>query len=110
REAREAFLASDVGCGIDLFYGGGSFDFIRHARAGRLVDSGILRLRPEWFTDEVIPRTFAGEEYWDEEGRWVGVVLSSFGILMNRDSLARLGAETPPRAWADLADPRYAGE
>jgi iron(III) transport system substrate-binding protein len=58
----------------------------------------------------VIPREFAGEVYWDKNGLWVGTVLSSFGIVANKDSLARLGVATPPRAWTDLADPRYAGE
>ena len=110
KEARAAFLASEVSCGIDLFYGGGSYDFIRQAQAGRLVDSGILRMHPEWFTEEVIPQSFAGEEYWDKNGLWVGTVLSSFGIIANKDSLARLGVEKPPTAWVDLADPRYAGE
>jgi len=109
-EARAAFLASEVSCGIDLFYGGGSFDFARQAQAGRLVDSGILKQHPEWFTEDVIPQSFAGEEYWDKKGLWVGTVLSSFGIITNRDSLARLGVTTPPSNWADLADPRYAGE
>jgi ABC-type Fe3+ transport system substrate-binding protein len=110
REARSAFLASDVGCGIDLFYGGGSYDFIRQAQAGRLIDSGILKRRPEWFVDDVIPRSFAGEAFWDKEGRWVGTVLSSFGIITNKDSLKRLGVSQPPRSWDDLADPRYVGE
>lgn len=110
KEARAAFLASEVGCGIDLFYGGGSYDFIRQAQAGRLVDSGILQLHPNWFTEDVIPQTFAGEVYWDRNGLWVGTVLSSFGIIANKDSLARLGVRTPPRAWGDLADPVYAGE
>lgn len=110
REARAAFMASEVSCGIDLFYGGGSYDFIRQAQAGRLVDSGILKLHPEWFTDEVVPQAFAGEVYWDKNGLWVGTVLSSFGIIANKDSLARLGVTQPPRAWADLADPRYVGE
>ncbi|MFA6961748.1 MAG: extracellular solute-binding protein [Opitutaceae bacterium] len=110
KEARAAFLASNVSCGIDLFYGGGSYDFIRQAQAGRLVDSGILQKHPEWFTDEVIPQTFAGEVYWDKEGRWVGTVLSSFGIIANKDALKRLGVTTPPHAWSDLADPRYVGQ
>ncbi|HSI07084.1 MAG: ABC transporter substrate-binding protein [Rariglobus sp.] len=110
REARAAFMASEVSCGIDLFYGGGSYDFIRQAQAGRLVDSGVLKLHPEWFTDEVVPQAFAGEVYWDKNGLWVGTVLSSFGIIANKDSLARLGMTQSPRAWADLADPRYAGE
>lgn len=109
-EARAAFLASNVGCGIDLFYGGGSYDFIGQARAGRLVDSGILEKHPEWFTEEVIPQSFAGEAYWDQDGRWVGTVLSSFGIIANRDSLKRLGVTEPPRTWEDLADPRYVSE
>lgn len=108
--ARREFLRSDVGCGIDLFFGGGSFDFIRHAEAGRLVDSGIMRLRPEWFRDEVIPQSFTGEPYWDPRGLWIGDVLSSYGMVYNLDSLARLGITEPPRAWADLADPRLLGE
>jgi len=108
--ARREFLGSSVGCGIDLFFGGGSFDFIRHAEAGRLVDSGIMRLRPEWFRDEVIPRSFTGEPYWDPQGRWVGDVLSSYGMVYNLDSLARLGIAEPPRAWADLANPKLLGE
>lgn len=110
KEARAAFLESEVSCGIDLFYGGGSYDFIRQAQAGRLVDSGIMTLHPEWFNEDVIPQAFAGEAYWDTKGLWVGTVLSSFGIIANKDSLARLGVTTPPRSWTDLADPRYAGE
>ena len=110
RAARAAFLASDAGCDIDLFYGGGSYDFIRQAQAGRLVDSGVVKAHPEWFNEAVIPQSFAGEAFWDKDGLWVGTVLSSFGIVTNRDSLARLGVTDPPRTWADLADPRYAGE
>jgi iron(III) transport system substrate-binding protein len=110
REAHAVFLASDVSCGLDLFYGGGSYDFIRQAQAGRLVDSGILQKHPEWFTDKVIPQSFAGEDYWDKKGLWVGTVLSSFGIIANTDSLKRLGVTTPPRTWDDLADARYVGE
>ena len=41
--ARRAFLTSDViGIGIDLFFGGGSYDFAQQAAAGRLVDSGFI--------------------------------------------------------------------
>ena len=110
REAREVFLASDVGCGIDVFFGGGTYDFAKQASAGRFIDSGLLRLHPEWFADGVVPRTFAGEEYWDKQGRWFGCVLSSYGIIYNQDSLRRLGLGQPPRQWADLTDPRYRGE
>lgn len=108
--ARRAFLGSDIGCGIDIFFGGGSFDFIRQASAGRLVDSGIMKLRPEWFREEVIPQSFTGETYWDKQGLWVGDVLSSYGMIYNRDSLQRLGIEQEPRNWDDLANPKLQGE
>jgi iron(III) transport system substrate-binding protein len=110
KEARAAFLASEASCGIDLFFGGGTYDFDKQAKVGRIVDSGILKKHPEWFTDAVIPRTYAGEEYWDKEGRWIGCVLSAYGVIYNRDSLKRLGIEREPQQWADLQDPRLMGE
>jgi iron(III) transport system substrate-binding protein len=109
KEARETFLKSEVSCGIDLFFGGGPYDFIRQAQSGRIVASGVLEKHPEWFRDDVIPREFAGEEYWDLQGRWIGTVLSSYGILSNHDSLQRLGVP-PPQRWDDLKNPRLAGE
>ena len=110
KEARAAFLVSEAACGIDLFFGGGTYDFDKQAKAGRIVDSGILKKHPEWFTDAVIPRSYAGEEYWDKEGRWIGCVLSAYGVIFNRDSLKRLGIEREPQQWADLQDPRLMGE
>lgn len=109
-DARQAFMASEVGCGIDVFFGGGTYDFIRQAEAGRIVDSGMLRMHPDWFTDEVIPRTYTGEPYWDKQGRWLGPVLSGHGIIYNLDSLARLGVNKEPRDWSDLANPKLFGE
>ncbi len=110
REARAEFLASEVGCRIDLFFGGGTFDFERQAQAGRLVDCGVLQRHPEWFKEDTIPLKYAGEEYWDPEGRWVGTVLSAYGIVFNRDSLRRLGIEDDPKMWDDLKDPRLRSE
>ena len=169
--ARRAFLASDVGIGIDLFFGGGSFDFAAQAVAGRLVDSGVLTRRAEWFgstgsigsigslgrspkinsvgqrptnaipqihkpckgdiddvrisplqgsddfpsnegrypsllmeglrpsgspefNDTVIPQSVSGEEFYDKQGRWIGVVLSSFGICYNTDVLNKWKVES----------------
>lgn len=106
QQARRAFLASNVSCKLDLFFGGGSFDFEQQAKAGRLIDSGFVREHPELFNDNVIPRTVSGEPYWDPEGRWIGNVVSSFGIVHNVDSLRRLGIDKPPTQWADLANPR----
>lgn len=108
-EARREFMASEVGCGIDVFFGGGTYDFIRQADAGRIVDSGLLKLHPEWFTDAVIPQSYTGEPFWDKQGRWLGPVLSGHGMLYNVDSLERLGVGRPS-GWADLTDPRLFGE
>lgn len=126
--ARNAFLTSDAGCGVDLFFGGGSFDYIQMASAGRLVDSGIVAAHPELFdlaslkagiapppghaapADTHIPNILGGEMLWDPKGCWVGACLGAFGICYNTDSLVRLGIDQPPAQWTDLADPRYVNE
>lgn len=110
RAARAAFLASDVSCGIDVFFGGGTYDFERQATAGRLLPLRIFATHPEWFTDDVIPQRFCDEEFWDRQHLWAGTVLGSYGILYNRDSLRHLGFAGEPRQWSDLTDFRYFGE
>lgn len=110
QEARAAFLASEVGCGIDLFFGGGTYDFAKQATAGRFVPTRVVKTHPQWFTEEIIPLLYAGEEYWDKNGLWIGCVLSSYGIIFNRDSLKRLGATREPEQWDDLTDFRFYGE
>ncbi len=105
QSARRDFLASEVGIGIDLFFGGGAYDFVQQAQAGRLADSGVIAARPEWFTDGVIPQKVSGEPFWDPNGLWIGTVVSSFGICYNTDSLERLGVSQVPAAWDALANP-----
>lgn len=107
--ARRAFLASNVGIGIDLFHGGGQYDFGRKAAQGILVPTSIFEKHPEWFTEEVMPETFSGEILWDKDHRYVGAVLSSFGIIFNRDELAAAGFEGEPTHWRDLANPKFYG-
>ena len=116
--ARRAYLTSNASSGIDVFFGGGAYDLSVQAARGALVDAGLLDKHPDWFQEKAIsgtvppaiPQTLAGEEFFDAEGRWYGAVLSTFGIIYNRDSLRRLGIESEPRQWTDLADPRYFGE
>ena len=110
--ARRAFLTSDLGIGIDLFFGGGSYDFAQQAAAGRLVDSGFIGAHPEMFGDGPgrIPQTLGGEPFWDKGGAWFGTVLSAFGICYNDDVLARLGVTGPPRNWSDLGHPALVGQ
>ena len=109
-EAREAFLHSDVGCGIDVFFGGGTYDFDRQALAGRLVPSGVVSRHPDWFNDGVIALEFDGEPYRDPQARWLGSVISAYGIIYHRDALRRLGIGREPSRWSDLADPRLFGQ
>jgi len=108
--ARRAYLDSAASCGIDVFFGGGTYDFIHEAQAGNVVDSGELQRHPEIFRDDVIPHFFAGEEFWDGRGRWFGSVLSNYGILVNRDSIRRLGLPAEVSRWSDLCDARLLGE
>ncbi len=104
--ARRDFLASDAGCGHDVFFGGGALDFKSMAADGVLVDSGFVRAHPELFGDHAIPEIVGGEPYWDPAGRWIGTAIGAFGIAFNRDLIARLGLPEPQR-WDNLADPRY---
>jgi ABC-type Fe3+ transport system substrate-binding protein len=105
KAALEAFRSSKVSCGIDVFFGGGSFDFQRAASRGIIVDYGYVREHPKLF-GPVIPEVVGGEAYYDKDGRWMGTTIGAFGIASNLDHLARLGLPEP-RGWADLTDPRY---
>lgn len=108
--ARRIFLKSDVSCGIDIFFGGGTYDHDRQALIGNTVPHRLFENYPEWFGDSGIPETLSGERYWDSKGRWIGSVLSAYGMIYNKDSLARLGIQNIPEQWWDLEDPRLFGE
>ncbi len=116
--ARRLYLKSNLGAGIDLFFGGGAYDFERQASAGLLVahdasgqwgPGALAEQHPEWFSDAVMPASYGGEPYRDADFRWVGTVLSAFGICYNRDVLERMGIAKAPDEWLDLQDPRYLG-
>ena len=115
REARKLFLESEVGAGIDLFFGGGAYDFQKQASAGALVATdasgkygpgALAEEKPEWFSDSVMPAMVSGEPFRDDDFRWVGTVLSAFGICYNVDVLERIGVEKMPDQWIDLTDPK----
>ena len=115
-QVREVFLNSTVGIGVDLFFGGGTYDFKKQKQFGYLVASGpdgksglaaIARKHPDWFTDDVIPSEVSGEQYYDPELCWAGATLNSFGICYNSDVIERLGIERAPSVWQDLTDPAY---
>ncbi len=118
KKARDLFLNSNLGVKIDVFFGGGTFDFNTAKRKGYLVatdpsgkygPAAIKKAHPEWFGESVIPATFAGETFWDPELCWLGNCLGAFGICYNSDVLERLNIYDPPRQWVDLTRPEYAG-
>ena len=105
--ARRFFLESETGIGIDVFFGGGAYDFEIQSLAGRLVPSDVIRNHPAWFSEDSIPQTVSGEVFYDAQARWIGACLSSFGICYNSDSLRRLGFEELPASWEDLTNPVF---
>lgn len=118
-EARRRFLESELSSGIDLFFGGGAYDFDKQAESGALVardasgrygPAALAEAHPKWFEDAVMPASTSGEPFRDPDWRWVGTVLSAFGIVYNTDSLERLGVTGAPDAWSDLTDTKLFGQ
>lgn len=110
RLARQVFLDSDVGVGVDLFFGGGEYDHSRQAAIGHTVPSGY-RETPEGreVLESHIPETIAGEKWYDSGDRWYGATLSSFGICYNTDVLAFMSIAEEPARWRDLGNPALFG-
>lgn len=54
-----------------------------------------------WFGENSV----GAELLYDPDRFWIGTALSGFGIVYNRDMLARLGLDEPT-SWRDLCDPR----
>ena len=110
--ARQAFMQSDIGIGIDLLFGGGQYDFNKQAKAGTLVPCGVRERHPEWLEGEnpVLVEKLGGEIWYDKEDRYYGVCFSSFGICVNVHRLEQLGYDCsggcPLTSWRQLADPR----
>ncbi len=111
RAARAAFLASDVGIGADLLFGGGEFAFRTHADKGYLIDTGLQAQEPSWFggATPIIAQNVSGETVYDKSGRYYGACFGVFGIAYSPDRLAELGL-APPTGWSDIAGPAYRGQ
>ena len=103
--ARAIFLNSDVSVDLDVFFGGGTYDHSNQARKGYAVDAGIKTRHPDWFTHEIMPDRWSGEDIYDPNGGYYGVCLATFGICYNPDRLKELGE--PPVRWRDLTDKKY---
>jgi iron(III) transport system substrate-binding protein len=103
-----AYKATPEGIGIDVFFGGGDYEFNLQSKGGHLAPLEVFTKHPEWFQDSVIPQHFTGETYYPSDHLWVGCCLSQFGMAYNLDSIQRLGCPEP-KHWEDLANPAYTG-
>lgn len=94
------------GIGLDLFFGGGVYDFKLQAQEGRFQKMNLFAEKPALFADGTIPQIQSGETYYPDDHDWLGTCLSSFGICYNLDSLKRLGVDAPT-TWDDLGKPGF---
>ncbi|MCX7818267.1 MAG: ABC transporter substrate-binding protein [Kiritimatiellae bacterium] len=111
REYRSTDSPAEFGCRLDVFFGGGQYDFHRAATQGMLVPPWPPGSAPSGlFTTEdgteLIPETVGGETL--RTDRYFAAAVSAFGIMANLDRCRELGA-APPVRWADLEDPRWFG-
>ncbi len=116
-QALAAAGREEEGAGYDVVFGGGDYLFDKKLKKGVTVTGPDGRPRQVSITrpieiEEEIRRAvypepaLAGQPLYDPEGHWWGVVLTSFGIVYNRQVTAALGLPEPA-VWKDLAEPRY---
>jgi iron(III) transport system substrate-binding protein len=87
------------GIGVDIFFGGGTDNYLK------LADKGLLESYklPESLLKR-IPKALYGIPVYDPEYRWYGAALSSFGIMYNEEFRQLVGLPQVT-AWKDLTHP-----
>ena len=86
------------GIGIDIFFGGGTDNYLRLSNMGwlhayKLPDAQLKQMM----------QSFQGIPLYDAEHQWYGAALSSFGIMYN-DELREMLQLPKATAWQDLGD------
>ena len=126
---KDGKLSEDVPADIDIVWGGGDYFFYSELR--RLGSPAMDVLQPIRISSAILSSAFpqdrlAGVRLYDSakdaKGNslpptWIGVALSSFGIVYNPDMYATLNARPAarrsplpePRTWQDLTRPELAG-
>jgi len=100
--------------GVDIFFGGGDFPYIKLAGDGLLIP-----YEPPDSILAVIPADINGAPIRGQGSLWYGAAVSGFGIIYNKEICRRNRLPIPSR-WEDLArpecrgwvatgDPRYSG-
>lgn len=97
---RNVYSRSET-CGIDIFFGAGNTPH------QYLADEGLLeQYQPKADYLAATDAVFSGSRMYDKDHLWHGVVLSSFGILYNKQLLKQLDL-TIPGSWEDLGKSEY---
>mgnify|MGYP006288923621 CR=1 FL=1 len=89
--------------GVDIFFGGGTFPFIRLEKEN-MLEPYVLRPR----ISAKIPAAIHGDPVYSPKELWYGAALSGFGIIFNRAILDDSGLPEP-KTWKDLAQPECSG-
>ncbi len=91
------------GIGIDIFFGGGTDNYLRLSNMGWLHAYKL----PETQLAQMM-QSFQGIPLYDAEHQWYGAALSSFGIMYNEE-LRELLQLPEATAWQDLGDSALLG-
>lgn len=112
--------------GFDIMFGGGSYDHTRLIKDGPTIADAskpdvdgkparktVAMSIPTGFTQAQLdawfgPNLIGNQPLYESKQHWIGTALSGFGIVYNREVLARLGVPEPD-SFDDLADPRLIG-
>lgn len=85
---------------VDVYWTPSPGNFTRLRDEGRLAKLALA--------DPDLPGMVGGMPLGDPEGHFAAFELAGFGIAYHREAVRELGL-APPRDWADLAAPAYAG-
>jgi ABC-type Fe3+ transport system substrate-binding protein len=101
----------------DLLFGGGSYEHDQLRRGVTVTVDGEDRtvpisepidFSPAWLEEIYGINEIGDGRLYDPDRHWFGLALSGFGVVFNRDALARLDLDEPT-SWADLGHPRLRG-
>lgn len=91
------------GIGIDIFFGGGTDNYLRLSNMGWLAPYKLPKAQLAQMM-----QSFQGIPLYDAEHQWYGAALSSFGIMYNEE-LRELLQLPKATAWEDLGDSALIG-
>jgi len=103
------FIASEFkrvpdGIGVDIFFGGGTDNYLRLSNNGWLHSYKLPETQLTQMT-----QSFQGIPLYDAEHQWYGAALSSFGIMYNEE-LREMLSLPKVSAWQDLGDVALLGK